>query len=161
MNQISLAGLSATLPEDWSCQGMLTLTLPSPDKKVKPNVILTKEELPKAMDLTEYFSKIKESILKRGIQDLKISNEKDLVISGVRGKMMVCQWDVSQMAQMMAQQTGKQAPAEVKTGQIVKQVQVTLLKDRLAINMTASFPADQFNDYYKPFQEFLKSIKIG
>lgn len=161
MNQINLAGLSATLPEDWGCQGMLTLTLPSPDKKVKPNVILTKEELPKSMDLTEYFSKIKESILKRGIQDLKISNEKDLVISGVRGKMMVCQWDVSQMAQMMAQQSGKQAPAEVKSGQIVKQVQVTLLKDRLAINMTASFPADQFNDYYKPFQEFLKSIKIG
>lgn len=98
--------------------------------------------------------------MKRGIQDLKISNEKDLVISGVRGKMMVCQWDVSQMAEMMSKQKGGTPPTNIQPGQIVKQVQVTLLKDRLAINMTASFPAAQFNDYYKPFQDFLKSLKI-
>lgn len=161
MSTIALSGLTAQLPDGWNCQGMLTLTLPSADKRVKPNVILTKEYLPKEMPLADYFSKIKESILKRGIQDLKISNEKDLVISGVRGKMMVCQWDVSQMAKMMSQQKGGNPPPNIEPGQIVKQVQVTLLKDQLAINMTASFPADQFNDYYKPFQEFLKSIKIA
>lgn len=160
MPKIDLSGLQADMPDDWSCQGMLTLTLPSPDKKVKPNVIITKEFLPKAMELTEYFGKIKESILKRGIKDLKISNEKDLVISGVRGKMMVCQWDVAQMAQMMAKQKG-QDPAKIQEGQMVKQVQVTLLKETLAINMTASFPADQFEEFYKPFQSFLKSIRIS
>lgn len=159
MLTIDLAGLAAQMPEDWNCQGMLTLTLPSPDKRVKPNVILTKEFLPKQVDLTDYFGKIKESIQKRGIKDLKISNEKDIVVSGVRGKMMVCQWDVAQMAQMMNPKGGE--PPKIQAGQIVKQVQVTLLKDNLAINMTASFPADQFETFYKPFQEFLKSIKIA
>ncbi len=159
MAKIDIAGLSADIPSDWSCQGMLTLTLPSPDKKVKPNVILTKELLPKPVELSEYFTKIKESIQKRGIKDLKISNEKDLVVSGVRGKMMVCQWDVAQMAQMMGNQKG-QDMSHIKEGQFVKQVQVTLLKGQMAINMTASFPADQFEAFYKPFQEFLKSMKI-
>ena len=159
MQTIDLAGLTAEIPDDWSCQGMLTLTLPSPDKKVKPNVILTKEFLPKPALLPDYFAKIKESIQKRGIKDLKISNEKDLVVSGVRGKMMVCQWDVAQMAQMMGSQKGQDV-AHIKEGQFVKQVQVTLLKGQMAINMTASFPADQFESFYKPFQEFLKSMKI-
>jgi len=159
MQTIDLAGLTAEIPDDWSCQGMLTLTLPSPDKKVKPNVILTKEFLPKPALLPDYFAKIKESIQKRGIKDLKISNEKDLVVSGVRGKMMVCQWDVAQMAQMMGSQKGQDV-SHIKEGQFVKQVQVTLLKGQMAINMTASFPADQFESFYKPFQEFLKSMKI-
>ena len=163
MLNIDIGGLSAKMPDDWNCQGMLTLTLPSSDKRIKPNVIVTKEFLPKAMELADYFAKIKESILKRGIQDLKISNEKDLVVSGVRGKMFVCQWDVAQMAKMMNQKQGQEAlpPPNIQSGQMVKQVQVTLLKDNLAINMTASFPADQFETYYKPFQEFLKSIKIA
>ncbi|MDP2600853.1 MAG: hypothetical protein Q8P84_09015 [Deltaproteobacteria bacterium] len=159
MQAIDLAGLTAAIPDDWSCQGMLTLTLPSPDKKVKPNVILTKEFLPKPVELSDYFAKIKESIQKRGIKDLKISSEKDLVVSGVRGKMMVCQWDVAQMAQMMGNQKGQDI-SHIKEGQFVKQVQVTLLKGQMAVNMTASFPADQFETFYKPFQEFLKSMKI-
>ena len=159
MPQIDLSGLTAEIPENWSCQGMLTLTLPSPDKKVKPNVILTKELLPRPMELADYFARIKESIQKRGIKDLKISNEKDLVVSGVHGKMMVCQWDVSQMAQMMGKDKKADMPA-IQPGQMVKQVQGTLLKDLLAINMTASFPADQFDIYYRPFQQFLKTMKI-
>lgn len=36
-----------------------------------------------------------------------------------------------------------------------------VVENNLAINMTASFPADQFETYYKPFQEFLKSMRIG
>jgi len=161
MPRIEMAELTAEVPENWNVQGMLTLTLPSDDPNVKPNVILTKEYLPKEVDLTTYFSRIKESIEKRGIKDLKISDERDIAISGVRGKMMVCSWDVSAMADMMRQQNPNSPAPNIKAGQIVKQVQVTLLKNNLAINMTASFPNDRFQEYYKPFQLFLKGLKVG
>lgn len=158
MPKINLAGLEGDLPENWQVQGMLTLTLPSPDKNVRPNVILTKEFLPKSVGLNEYFDRIKESIQKRGIKDLKISDERELVISGIRGKMMICSWDVAAMAAMFGKD--KEKLKEIKPGQIVKQIQITLLKELTAINMTASFPADQFDIYYRPFQQFLKSLKI-
>lgn len=161
MSRLELAEISAEIPADWNVQGMMTITLPCSDPNVKPNVILTKEYLPKEVDLVSYFGRIKESIQKRGIKDLKISDEKDIAISGVRGKMMVCSWDVSAMAEMMKQQQPDKPAPNIQPGQIVKQVQLTLLKDTLAINMTASFPADKFQDYYKPFQEFLKSLKIA
>ena len=60
MATIDLSGLLASIPDDWNCQGMLTLTLPSSDKRVKPNVIVTKEFLPQPMELSDYFAKIKE-----------------------------------------------------------------------------------------------------
>lgn len=162
MPNIDLAGLSAEIPDDWNCQGMLTLTLPSPDQNVKPNVIVTKEFLPQPIELGAYFERIKQSIVNRGIKDLKISDERELVISGVRGKLMVCSWDVSAMAAMIQKERPDQKiPDHIKPGQMVKQIQVTLLKDLLAINMTASFPADQFETYYRPFQGFLKSMKIA
>ncbi|MFA4874386.1 MAG: hypothetical protein WC956_02405 [bacterium] len=161
MPQIALAELSAETPEDWNVQGMLTLTLPSPDPNVKPNVILTKEYLPSEVDLNMYFGRIRDSIMQRGIKDLKISDERDIAISGVRGKMMICSWDVSAMAEMLKQQQPDRPAPNVQKGQIVKQVQVTLLKGKLAINMTASFPDDKFNDYYKPFQQFLKNLRIA
>lgn len=161
MSKIEMGGLAANLPDDWQIQGMLTITLPSDDPNVKPNIILTKEYLPRETDLATYFGKIKESIQKRGIKDLKISDEKDIAISGVRGKMMVCSWDVSAMAEMMKQKQPNAPAPNIKPGQIVKQVQVTLLKDTLAINMTASFPSEKFQEYYKPFQEYLKSLKIA
>ena len=74
MLKVELGEIAAELPEEWNVQGMLTITLPSEDKNVKPNVILTKEYLPKNAELNDYFSKIKESIQNRGIKDLKISN---------------------------------------------------------------------------------------
>lgn len=160
MPRIEMGELAAETPETWNVQGMLTLTLPSKDPNVKPNVILTKEYLPKDIDLSTYFGRIKESIQKRGIKDLKISDEKDIAISGVRGKMMLCSWDVSAMAEMMKKRQPDKPAPKIKPGQIVKQVQVTLLKERMAINMTASFPNDRFQEYYKPFQIFLKSLKI-
>lgn len=160
MPNIDLTGFSATIPDDWQVQGMITITLPSPDPNVKPNVIVTKEYLPKPMDLASYFGRIKESIQKRGIKDLKISDEKDIAISGVRGKIMVCSWDVSAMAEMMKQKQPNAPTPQIKPGQMVKQVQVTLLKEKLAINMTASFPAEKFEEYFKPFQQFLKTLKI-
>ena len=63
-------------------------------------------------------------------------------------------------AEMLKQQQPDRPAPEVQEGQIVKQIQVTLLKEKLAINMTASFPEDRFQDYYGPFQQFLKSLKI-
>jgi len=159
MPKIDLIGLEGELPESWQVQGMLTLTLPSPDKSVRPNVILTKEFLPKKVELNDYFGRIKESIQKRGIKDLKISDERELVISGIRGKMMICSWDVSAMASMFSKD--KEKMKNLKPGQVVKQIQITLLKDQLAINMTASFPSDKFDIYYRPFQQFLKSLKIS
>ena len=161
MPRIEMGELAAETPADWNVQGMMTLTLPSDDPNVKPNVIVTKEYLPKEVDLATYFGRIKESIEKRGIRDLKISDEKDIAISGVRGKMMLCSWDVSAMAEMMKQRDPSKPTPNIKPGQMVKQIQVTLLKERLAINMTASFPDDRFQDYYKPFQQFLKSLKIS
>ncbi len=160
MPNLDLVGLTAEIPENWNCQGMLTLTLPSPDKNVKPNVILTKEFLPREIPLNDYFARIKESIQKRGIKDLKISDEREIVVSGVRGKLMICQWDVSAMAAMLQKENPQQPAPAIKPGQMVKQIQVTLLKETLAINMTASFPAEQFDVYYRPFQLFLKSMKI-
>ena len=161
MPRIELAEMAADLPQDWNVQGMLTLTLPSDDPNVKPNIIVTKEYLPGEVDLATYFGRIRDSIVKRGIKDLKISDEKDIAISGVRGKMMVCSWDVSAMAEMLRQQQPDRPAPKIKEGQIVKQIQLTLLKDKLAINMTASFPDEKFQDYYKPFQEFLKTLRIA
>lgn len=158
MGKINIVGLEGEVPENWQVQGMLTLTLPSPDKTVRPNVILTKEFLPRPVELDEYFGRIKESIQKRGIKDLKVSDERELVVSGIRGKMMICSWDVSAMASMLGKD--KEKLKNIKPGQVVKQVQITLLKDQMAINMTASFPSDQFEIYYRPFQQFLKSLKI-
>lgn len=161
MPHIELGELIAETPENWNIQGMLTLTLPSPDPNIKPNVIITKEYLPKEVELLDYFGRIKDSIQKRGIRDLKISDERDIAISGVRGKMMICSWDVSAMAEMMKQSQPDGPAPNIKPGQMVKQVQVTLLKETLAINMTASFPEEKFQEYYKPFQQFLKSFKVS
>lgn len=158
MANINLVGLEGEIPDNWQVQGMLTITLPSPDKNVRPNVILTKEFLPKNVPLNEYFGKIKESIQNRGIKDLKISDERELVISGIRGKMMICSWDVAAMASMLGKDSEKLK--DIKPGQIVKQIQITLLKEKVAVNMTASFPSEQFDIYYRPFQQFLKSLKI-
>ena len=153
--------LNSEIPADWNVQGMVTLTLPSEDKSVRPNVIMTKEYLSKQVDLVTYFGRIRESIQKRGIKDLKISEEKDVAIGGVRGKMMVCSWDVAAMAEMMKQKAPDKPAPNIPKGQIVKQIQVTFMNGNEVVNLTASFPSDKFNDYYTPFQEFLKSLKFG
>ena len=62
MPRIEMGELAAETPADWNVQGMMTLTLPSDDPNVKPNVIVTKEYLPKEVDLATYFGRIKESI---------------------------------------------------------------------------------------------------
>ncbi len=159
MPKILLNDLEAEIPPSWQDQGMITFTIPSPDKNVKPNIILTKETLPQPMELKSYFQKIKESILKRGIRDFKITDEREIVVGGVRGMLMVCTWDVSAMKQILAQGGGP--PPDIKPGQMVKQVQVTLLKGQIAVNLTGSFPAEQFDIYFRPFQNFLKTLKFS
>jgi len=159
MGKIILNGLEAEVPQTWQDQGMLTFTIPSPDKNVKPNIILTKEILPQTLDLKEYFQKIKESIVKRGIRDFKITDERELIVAGTRAMQMICTWDVSAMKQMLS--AGGGPVPDIKPGQMVKQVQVTLLKGQTAINLTGSFPAEQFDIYYRPFQNFLKTLKIS
>lgn len=159
MPKILLNNLEAEIPSSWQDQGMLTFTIPSPDKNVKPNIILTKETLPQPLELKTYFQKIKESIVKRGIRDFKISDEREILIAGCRAMQMVCTWDVSAMKQMLA--AGGGPPPDIKPGQMVKQVQVTILKGQMAINLTGSFPAEQFEIYYRPFQNFLKTLKIA
>ncbi len=159
MPKILLNELEAEIPPSWQDQGMITFTIPSPDKNVKPNIILTKEMLPQAIALKDYFQKIKESILKRGIRDFKITDERQIQVAGLPAMIMVCTWDVSAMKQMLSQGGGP-AP-EIKPGQMVKQVQVTLLKGSVAINLTGSFPAEQFDIYFRPFQNFLKTLKFS
>jgi hypothetical protein len=161
MGKILFNDVEFEIPSTWQDQGMLTFTIPSADKNVKPNIILTKETLPQPTPLKEYFERIKQSILKRGIKDFKITDEREIIVAGAQGMQMVCMWDVSAMKQMLAaQQAPGQALPEIKPGQVVKQVQVTILKDLTAVNLTGSFPADQFDLYYRPFQNFLKTLKF-
>jgi len=160
MGKYSLNDVEFEIPANWQDQGMLTFTLPSSDKTVKPNVILTKERLPQPMELKDYFARIKDAVAKRGIKDFKIEDEREIEVNNVPAMMMVCTWDVSAMKQMLGQDQKEQLE-KIKPGQMVKQVQVSMIKDTLAINMTASFPAEQFDLYFRPFQQFLSSIKIA
>ena len=50
---------------------MLTFTLPSADKNIKPNIIVTKERLAQPIGLKEYFQKIKDAVAKRGNSDFQ------------------------------------------------------------------------------------------
>src|SRR3989338_6475462 len=136
MGNVDFNGIAMDIPENWTDQGMMTFTLPSPDPKVKPNVILTKERLPQPIDLKTYFAKIKETIQKRGIKDFRVSDEREIILGGIKAMQMICSWDVSAMKKLLGPQQQKQM-AEVKPGQLVKQVQISMIKDQMAINMTA------------------------
>lgn len=156
--KVVLDDIEVPLPANWQDQGMVTLTLPSTDKNVRPNVILTKERLTKPIDLQTYFAKIKEAVQARGITSFKVLQEKQITIAGVPAMQLVCQWDLSAMKKMM----GPNAPKldHIKEGQMVQQVQVSLIKGDVAVNMTASFPADQFQLYSRPFAQFLQGFKF-
>ncbi len=162
MGKIIVNDIEFEIPANWQDQGMMTFTIPSPDKNVKPNIIMTKERLPQPIPLRQYFDRIKQSITNRGIRDFQVNDEREVVVAGVQGIQMVCTWDVSAMKQMLAaQQPQGSPPPDIKPGQIVKQVQLTLMKDLLALNLTGSFPADQFDIYFRPFQNFLKTLKFN
>ena len=160
MPDIKLGELSATIQDDWQVQGQMTILLPSADPNLKPNIILSKEYLPKPVDLATYSGKVKESIMKRDFQNLKISEEKDITISGINGKMIFCSWDISATTEKLKQKQPDAPVPSIKPNLIVRQARVILLKENLAVNMTASFPADKFEEYYKQFRTCLKSLKI-
>lgn len=155
---IRMSDFEAVLPENWHDQGMITLTLPSTDPKVRPNIIITKERLLKETDLTTYFDRIKKSVQQRGIQSFKILEEKDVALSGEEAKMMICTWDLSSMKKMMGPKAGNLE--HIQEGQMVQQIQVTCVRGDVAINLTASFPADQFQIYTRPFQQFIEGFKF-
>lgn len=158
MGKLILNDLEVELPNNWQDQGMITLTIPSTDKNVRPNVILTKERLTQAVDLPTYFNKIKEAVKARGIQSFRIMDERQITVGGLPAMQMVCQWDLAAMKQMLGNETA--ALQNVKAGQKVQQIQITILKDMVAINLTASFPGEQFEIYARPFQKFVQTMKF-
>jgi len=160
MGKLILNDLEVELPSNWQDQGMITITMPSTDKNVRPNIILTKERLNETVDLATYFAKIKEAVQSRGIQSFKILDEKQINLGGVAAMQMVCQWDLAAMKQMLPAEEA-QALQNVKPGQKVQQIQITLLRDNVAINITASFPGDQFEIYARPFQKFVQGIRFS
>ncbi len=160
MAQYNLGKITFDTPDNWQDQGMITFTLPSPDKNVKPNVILTKETLAQEITLADYFERIKEAVAKRGIKDFKIEDERQIEVNSVPAMLMICSWDVSAMKQMLGQGNEEQMKNIKKDGQVVRQVQVSLIKDGTAVNMTASFPAEQFDLYFRPFKQFLGTINF-
>ena len=95
MAKVTMSDFEVELPSNWQDQGMITLTLPSTDKKVRPNIIITKERLAAPVDLGTYFEKIKSSVKARGIESFQILEEKDTQLSGLPAKLMVCTWDLS------------------------------------------------------------------
>ena len=146
------------LPVNWKDQGMITLTMPSTDPKVRPNIIVTLERLQTPTDLATYFDKIKKSVQARGINSFQVLNEKDVALSGVPAKMMICTWDLAAMKQMMGPKATNMD--HIQEGQMVQQIQVSCIRNDVAINLTASFPADQFELYSRPFQNFIKGFKF-
>lgn len=158
MGKLVFCDFEVDVPASWKDQGMVTLTMPSTDPKVRPNIIITKERLPQAIDLESYFARIKQSVQQRGIQSFQILEEKDVVVGGIAAKQMICSWDLSQMKQMM----GANNPnlEHIQPGQMVQQIQVSLVKGDEALNLTASFPADQFAIYSRPFHKFIEGLKF-
>lgn len=158
MGKIVMNDFEVEIPQTWKDQGMITLTMPSTDKKVRPNIIITKERLAKPVDLAAYFERIKKSVQSRGIESFEILEETDITIGGVPAKQMVCTWDLSAMKKMMGPKGGNLD--HIQPGQMVQQIQVSLINGDTAINLTASFPADQFEIYSRPFQQFIEGFRF-
>ncbi len=157
MGKVVLNDLEFDVPSNWQDQGMVTLTIPSTDKNVRPNIIITKERLAAPTDLATYFGKIKEAVKARGIQTFQILDEREVQIGGVPAMQMVCAWDLAAMKQMLG--PNAEVLKNIKPGQKVQQIQVSFIKGDVAVNLTASFPAEQFEIYTRPFQKFLSTIK--
>ena len=157
MGKVVLNDLEFDVPSNWQDQGMVTLTIPSTDKNVRPNIIITKERLAQPVDLPTYFAKIKEAVKARGIQTFQILDEREISIAGLPAMQMVCAWDLAAMKQMLG--PNAEVLKNIKPGQKVQQIQVSFIKGDVAVNLTASFPAEQFEIYTRPFQKFLTTIK--
>ncbi len=158
MGKIVMNNFEVELPSNWKDQGMITLTMPSTDKKVRPNIIITKERLAQPVSLADYFEKIKKSVQARGVESFEILEEKDVVVGGVPAKQMICTWDLSAMKKAMGPNAASMD--HIQQGQMVQQIQVSFIKGDEAINLTASFPAEQFQIYSRPFHKFVEGFKF-
>ncbi len=158
MAKIVMTDFEVEVPSNWKDQGMITITMPSTDKKVRPNIIITKERLAQPVELEAYFDKIKRSVQARGIDSFQILEESDLEVAGVPAKKMICTWDLASMKKMMNQNA--QSLDHIQPGQMVQQIQVSFIRNDEAINLTASFPAEQFQIYSRPFQKFVEGFKF-
>jgi hypothetical protein len=158
MGKLVLNDMEMEVPANWKDQGMVTLTLPSTDKAVRPNIIVTKETLNQKVDLLTYFDKIKESVMNRGIKSFELVEEFEFEVGGVTAMQMVCRWDLSAMKEMAPP---GQNFDHINEGQMVQQVQVSLIHEDTAVNFTASFPADQYEIYSRPFDKFIQSLKFN
>lgn len=158
MAKLVFCDFEVDVPASWKDQGMITLTMPSTDPKVRPNIIITKERLAKPVDLESYFEKIKQSVQSRGIESFQILQEQDTAVGDLPAKLMICTWDLSSMKRMMG--PNAQAMDNIQPGQMVQQIQVSFIKDDAAVNLTASFPADQFQIYSRPFYKFIEGFKF-
>jgi len=155
MANIILSDIEIDMPGNWKDQGMITFTLPSTDKNVRPNIILTKERLVQPVELAVYFERIKKSIQARGVKSFELIDEFEFEVNGVRAMQMVCRWDLSSMKAMAKP---GQNLEHIKPGQMVQQIQTSLIKNDLAVNFTASFPDEQFELYARPFEKFVASL---
>ncbi|HCU26123.1 MAG TPA: hypothetical protein DF383_13995, partial [Deltaproteobacteria bacterium] len=90
-------------------------------------------------------------------QTFQILDEREINIAGVPAMQMVCSWDLAAMKQMLG--SNAEVLKNIKPGQKVQQIQVSFIKGDVAVNLTASFPAEQFEIYTRPFQKFLATIK--
>ena len=156
MSKLVLCDMEMDVPANWRDQGMVTLTLPSTDKNIRPNIIVTKERLPQPVDLATYFAKIKQSIMSRNIKSFEIVDEREIQVGGVPAMQMVCRWDLSAMKDMNKNQNME----HIKEGQMVQQIQLSLIKGDTAVNFTASFPAEQYSIYERPFSKFVGGLKF-
>ncbi len=158
MPKITLCDLELDVPNNWKDQGMVTLTLPSTDKNVRPNIIVTKERLSQPVDLATYFERVKQSVVARNIRSFEVVDEFEFEVDGIPAMQLVCRWDLSAMKELAGP---GQNMDHIKEGQMVQQVQVSLIKDDCAVNFTASFPADQYSIYQRPFDKFVASLKFS
>lgn len=158
MGKLLFGEIEMDVPGNWKDQGMVTFTLPSTDKKIRPNIILTKERLSKPVDLPTYFDRIKQSIQARNIKSFEVVDEFEFDVDGVTAMQMVCRWDLSAMKSMAKP---GQNMDHIKPGQMVQQIQVSLINGDVAVNFTASFPEEQFDLYARPFDKFIASLKFA
>ena len=161
MQRIELGNFLALAPAEWSVQGVITVILPSPDPSVKPNIIITKENLGISISLEDYFNRAKSIILTNPFPSYQVCDERYITVGGVRAKMMVSQWNISDIRELQNYAGARffDLPA---TKRVVKQILVTTLLQDLAVNITASVPADKFDGYYDTILDrFLGSLSFN
>ena len=156
MRQIMWTDLAFDCPRDWQDQGVMTFVLPSPDPRLNPNIIVTKERLPKRVPLDVYAQRVKGSLLRRDLPNLTLERERRIEVGDLDGIEIVCSWDVDQLQHPLA----PPKPPPWARNRVVKQVLVMLMRGSTIINVTGSFPEELFDDYARSFELFVARMMI-